>query len=66
MGAAMGFTPAQVDDMTLWEFSACADGWALSKGAKKSAQMKASDYDALVALGDSWNKAAGDGRATRT
>jgi hypothetical protein len=23
----MGFTPAQVDRMTLWEFAACADGY---------------------------------------
>lgn len=23
----MGYTPAEVDDMTLWQFSACAEGY---------------------------------------
>lgn len=23
----MGFTPREVDDMSLWEFVACCDGW---------------------------------------
>lgn len=23
----IGFTPAQVDGMSLWEFSACVEGW---------------------------------------
>ncbi len=24
----MGFSPAQVGEMSLWQFMACADGWA--------------------------------------
>lgn len=58
----MGFTPAQVDDMTLWEFSACADGWAISKGAKKAARpLTESEYDALVEMGEAWNRGAANG-----
>lgn len=33
----MGFTPAQVDKMSLWEFMACADGVSKANGHKKSA-----------------------------
>lgn len=59
----MGFAPEVVDRMTLWEFAACFDGWAISKGMKKSARkMTDAEYDALVALGDEWNQeAAGNG-----
>ncbi|WP_305972701.1 MULTISPECIES: hypothetical protein [unclassified Mameliella] len=30
----MGFTPAQVDEMSAWEFAACARGYARAHGAK--------------------------------
>jgi hypothetical protein len=30
----MGFSPQQVDLMTLWEFNACADAFAKSKGVE--------------------------------
>ena len=30
----MGFTPSQVGEMSLWEFSACADGYAEANGGK--------------------------------
>lgn len=30
----MGYTPAQVDAMTLWEFNACAHAFAKANGAK--------------------------------
>lgn len=29
----MGFTPAEVGEMSLWEFLACADGYAIAHGA---------------------------------
>jgi hypothetical protein len=28
----MGFTPQQVDAMSLWQFGACIDGWNRSQG----------------------------------
>jgi hypothetical protein len=28
----MGFTPRQVDEMTLWEFAHCMDGYKASQG----------------------------------
>ena len=30
----MGFAPAQVDAMSLWEFNACADAFAKAHGSK--------------------------------
>lgn len=35
LGAAMGFSPRDIDQMSMWEFAACADGFLLSKGAKR-------------------------------
>lgn len=35
----MGFTPAQVGEMSLWQFMACVDGWARAnspEAAKRS------------------------------
>jgi hypothetical protein len=59
IGAVMGFAPEVVDRMTMWEFSACADGYAEAHGAKKSAPSITDDqYEALVALGDRWNAEA--------
>lgn len=30
----MGFAPAAVDAMELWQFTACLDGWAVANGVK--------------------------------
>lgn len=30
----MGYTPAQVGEMSLWQFQACWDGFAMSKGVE--------------------------------
>lgn len=32
----MGFTPAEVGGMSLWQFGACADGYAKAHGAEES------------------------------
>jgi hypothetical protein len=34
-GAAMGFTPQQVDAMSIWQFNAAWSGWIKSKGPVK-------------------------------
>lgn len=34
----MGFTPSQVDDMSLWELSACGEGWQKANGAEAEAE----------------------------
>lgn len=47
----MGFTPAQVDAMTIWEFLACSDGYAESHGAKKKQQHGDMDENDLIAMG---------------
>ena len=58
----MGFTPSQIDGMTLWEFSSCVDGWTLSKGIKKPGKaMTDKEYDALLGLQEQWNKEAKGG-----
>ncbi|WP_165784339.1 hypothetical protein [Zhengella mangrovi] len=33
----MGFTPRQVDEMPVWEFMACRDGYAEMHGLKNKA-----------------------------
>jgi hypothetical protein len=62
MGAAMGFTPRQMDEMTLWEFSCCVEGWSMSKGIKKPGKkITDKDYDALIDLQERWNVEAKSG-----
>jgi hypothetical protein len=34
-GAVMGFAPAQVDAMSLWEFAACVDGYRAAHGGAR-------------------------------
>jgi hypothetical protein len=45
----MGFTPAQVDACSLWEFLACRDGWiaANTLDAEASAPT-AAEHDAML------------------
>lgn len=47
----MGFTPAQVDRMTLWEFMACLDGYVASQGGEATRPAADIDDDRLRALG---------------
>ncbi|WP_323789967.1 hypothetical protein [Thalassovita sp.] len=32
----MGFTPIQIDQMSIWEFMACRDGWDVAHGGQAS------------------------------
>ncbi len=32
-GAAMGFSPQQINEMSLWEYTAAVDGWMKANGA---------------------------------
>jgi hypothetical protein len=55
----LGFTPKEVDGMSLFEFTSCVEGYAKAHGAKPSAKdISAKDYEALVALGEKWNQEA--------
>lgn len=50
----MGFTPAQVDEMGLWEFVACFEGYKTAHGGKKKGEAVDPDSvsdDELRALG---------------
>lgn len=45
----MGFTPREVDDMSLWELAACAAGYAKAHGAEdKPPAPTAEEHLALV------------------
>ena len=53
MGVVMGFSPEQVGRMSLWQFFACADGWARAnspEAAKRSNDEE--DFDEVSALLD--------------
>lgn len=44
--------------MTMWEFTACVDGWNRAQGsghAHSGEPMSGEEYDALCALADRWN-----------
>lgn len=46
----MHFSPAQVDDMSLWQFAACVNGWAKANGAETPAKPPSNEeHDALLA-----------------
>ncbi len=44
----MGFGPREVDAMSLWEFTAAADGFARANGAEQTAE--APSYDEHLAM----------------
>jgi hypothetical protein len=50
----MGFSPRQVDEMSLWEFAACTDGFNRAHGGdeKPEPPTEAEFYDMLERLGD--------------
>lgn len=65
-GAAMGFPPREIKQMTIWEYLACVRGWnrAQGNGHKHSGDpMTDDEYDALVALGERWKDGASGSRS---
>ena len=51
IGAVMGFSPREVGDMSLWEFTACTEGWvaAHSPEEQKASSLSEEEHDALMA-----------------
>lgn len=47
----MGFTPSQVDSMSLWEFMACSSGYAEANGAKKEKSVADVSDETLRRMG---------------
>lgn len=41
----MGFSPAQVDQMSMWEFIACVEGWNKAHGSSKPAPPSEDEFD---------------------
>ncbi len=39
----MGFSPRQVGEMSLWQFMACADGWARANSPEASKRSNDDD-----------------------
>lgn len=39
----MGFTPAQINEMSVWEFMACCEGFRISKGGKPASREISED-----------------------
>lgn len=46
----MGFSPSEVDRMSVWQFAACLDGYLASKGVEQG--MSAADRDRAAAMLD--------------
>ncbi len=44
----MGFTPAEIDGMTLWELAAAAHGWSKANGAEE--EVAAPSYEEHLAM----------------
>ena len=42
----MGFSPREVDAMSLWQFFACQDGWNAAHGGEQNKEMTDAEFDA--------------------
>ena len=49
----MGYTPRQIDEMTIWELSACIDGYKQSNGGEEKNEAPTAEefYDMVSRLG---------------
>jgi hypothetical protein len=49
----MGFAPADVDAMSLWQFLACLDGWKAANGVEEPPEPPSADefHDMVSRLG---------------
>ena len=49
----LGFTPRQIDDMTVWELSACIEGYRQANGGEEKQTAPTADefYDMVDRLG---------------
>lgn len=45
----MGFTPAQVDEMTMWQFAACVEGYNRAHGDNKPQPPSEEEFDTALA-----------------
>lgn len=48
----MGFAPREVEDMSLYQFDACARGWRAAKGGGEGEGISDRDFDELSAMLD--------------
>lgn len=47
----MGFTPAEIDQMTVWEFMACSKGYVAAHGGKEKPGLGDMEDHELRGLG---------------
>jgi hypothetical protein len=53
LGAAIGFTPRQLDDMTMWELAACVDGVNYANNPEPKLEPPTNEeFDAMLAAWD--------------
>jgi len=45
----MGFTPEQINAMSIWQYMACVDGYIEANSSEDSRGMAKSEYDAVAA-----------------
>ena len=50
VGAAMGYSPTEIRDMSLWEFEAAFEGWSKANGI--STGLSDTEFDELSAMVD--------------
>lgn len=48
----MGFTPQQVETMSLWQFHSAYAGWARAQGAETAQNLSDEDFDKAAAALD--------------
>ena len=46
-GAAMGFTPQQINDMTVWQYMAAVDGYVKANSSEGGDKLGADEIDEL-------------------
>ena len=55
----IGYTPEEVNDMSLWEFKACCDGWNIANNPNSGKPQAPSDKEF-------WDAVNGEGRWQRS
>lgn len=49
-GAVLGFSPREIDQMTLWEFAAAVEGWSKANGGESKPEAPSEEeHDRLMA-----------------
>lgn len=50
----MGFSPTEVERMSLWQFQAAAVGWVKAQGGEVQSEWTDAEFEAAIAAGDAF------------